>query len=132
MPKKIGASFQFGGLTEMQSYFDHEIDREIETAKRGFSAVVSAFAERVRSQVPVGPPKRGKDSPYVEGSLRASVEEYSNSRTDDVEGIVSVGGGTDFWQFVQADLAREGRSWWHGQDEAERLIDRVMDGEPFD
>lgn len=132
MAKKQGASFEFVGLTEMRNYFDHEVDRDIEEAKTSFASVVSAFATRVRAQVPVGPPKRGKHSPYVEGSLQASVEEYTNKSTNEVEGIVSVGAGTDYWMYAQADLAKEGRSWWHGQDEAEEIIDRVMNGETLD
>ena len=132
MPKKNVATVQVIGLTEMRSYFDHEVDAEIETAKRGFSAVVSAFAERVRSQVPVGDPKRRRGTGFYEGKLADSVEEFHNSTTDEVEGIVSVGAGTDYWQFAQADLAREGRSWFNGQDEAEALIDRVLEGEEFD
>lgn len=131
MPKKIGTSFQFGGLQEMRSYFDDEIDAEIETAKLGFSAVVSLFANHVRSQVPVGDPKRKRGSGHYAGKLADSVEEFHNSTTDEVEGIVSVGAGTDYWQYAQADLAREGRSWFNGQDEAEALIDRVLEGEEF-
>lgn len=117
------------GLSEMRSYFDHEVDREITKTKVKIIEIVHTFAERVRQNVPVGPPKRGKDSPYYAGFLRDSVSQSAADYGDEVHGEISIGEGSDYLWYVQADLAREGKDFLRGADDAEDAIYRAMRGE---
>lgn len=113
-------------LSEVRDYFDVEVPDEIDSVKQRIANIGREFAQRVRNvNVPIGPPKRGKDSPYHEGSLRESVEDYQNTGRDDVEARVTVGGGTDYVWYV---AARTGVDFFRGADDAEDAIERVLRG----
>ncbi len=88
--------------------------------KREMEVIADEFAANVAANLPVGPSHREGTEP---GTLKASERAYINDTGDHFEARVTVGGGTDYWMYAQA---QQGGSFWANEELYIERMDRVM------
>lgn len=92
----------------------------IKEQKEELSKIANEYAAHVSANLPVGPSHRVGILP---GTLKASERVHINDSGDQWEASITVGTGTDYWQYVQA---QQGGTFWTGDEPYIDRMDRAL------